>query len=268
MGGAFRIPDSCSRQATQKPLYGYPQAGRLWQEYLSRILISLGGKESQEFPSNWFFEYKDGVLILIIYVDDLSLSGLTKLHAPFWQELRARVKLDPECFIGTEGVRILGRLHCRYDGPSSTTMAFRMPEYAEQIVQTYCELTGTTPDKLRRVTTPSIAESAMTDEEISTPGQLHDSASRTLMRCLWLARLCRADISCAVTRLASRVTRWTVWEDRQTLRLVSYIHHTRGVCMNASCSWDAPPELRVYTDADFAACPYTPHSTSGIVAHI
>ena len=147
-------------------------------------------------------------------------------------------------------------------------MAFRMPEYAEQVVQTYCELAGTTPDKLRRFATPSIAESAMTDEEISTPGELHDSASRILMRCLWLARLCRADISFAVTRLASRVTRWTAWEDRQTLRLVSYIHHTRDVCMNASCSWDAPPELRVYTDADFAACPYTSRSTSGIVAHI
>ena len=89
-------------------------------------------------------------------------------------------------------------------------MAFRMPEYAEQIVQTYCELTGTTPDKLRRVTTPSIAELAMTDEEIATPGELHDSASRILTRCLWL-------ISFAVTRLASRVTRWTAWEDRQTL---------------------------------------------------
>ena len=96
-------------------------------------------------------------------------------------------------------------------------MAFRVPEYAEQIVQTYCELTGTTPDKLRRVTTPSIAELAMTDEEIATPGELHDSASRILMRCLWLARLCRADISFAVSRLASRVTRWTAWEDRQTL---------------------------------------------------
>ena len=50
----------------RKSLYGHPQAGRLWQEYLSRILISFGGKESQEFPSNWFFEYKDGVLILNI----------------------------------------------------------------------------------------------------------------------------------------------------------------------------------------------------------
>ena len=108
----------------------------------------------------------------------------------------------------------------------------------------------------------------MTDEEIATPGELHDSASRILMRCLWLARLCRADISFAVTRLASRVTRWTAWEDRQTLRLVSYIHHTRDVCMNAVCSWDAPPELRVYTDADFAACPYTSRSTSGVVVHI
>ena len=73
----------------RKSLYGHPQAGRLWQECLSRILISLGGKESQEFPSNWFFEYKDGVLILNIYVDDLSLCGLTKLHTPFWQALRS-----------------------------------------------------------------------------------------------------------------------------------------------------------------------------------
>ncbi|CAE6928711.1 GIP [Symbiodinium sp. CCMP2592] len=144
----------------------------------------------------------------------------------------------------------------------------RMPEYAEQIVQTYCEITGTTPDKLRRVNTPCIAESSMTDEDISAQGELHDSASRILMRCLWLARLCRADIAFAVTRLASRVTRWTAWEDRQVLRLVSYIHHTRDVCMNASCSWDAAPELRVYTDADFAACPYTSRSTSGIVVHI
>ena len=245
----------------RKSLYGHPQAGRLWQEYLSRILVSLGGKESQEFPSSWFFEYHDGVLILNIYVDDLSLCGLTKLHTPFWQALRARVKLDPECFIGSESVRILGRLHCRYDNPSYTTMAFKMPEYAEQIVQTYCELTGTTPDRLRQVTTPSLAESAMTDEAVATPGELHESASRILMRCLWLARLCRADISFAVTRLASRVTRWTAWEDRQTLRLVSYIHHTRDVCMHAACSWDAP-------DADFAACPYTSRSTSGIVVHI
>ena len=38
--------------------------------------------------------------------------------------------------------------------------------------------------------------------------------------------------------------------------------------MNASCSWDASPELRVYTDADFAACPYTSRSASGIVVHI
>ena len=108
----------------------------------------------------------------------------------------------------------------------------------------------------------------MTDEEIVTPGELHDSASRILIRCLWLARLCRADILSAIIRLSSRVTRWITWEDRQTLRLVSFIHHTRDICMNTSYSWDAPPELGVYTDSDFAACPYTSRSSSGIVAHI
>ena len=60
------------------------------------------------FPSNWFLEYQDGVLILNMYVDDLSFCGLEKLHTRFWQALRAKVKLDPECFIGSEGDRMLG----------------------------------------------------------------------------------------------------------------------------------------------------------------
>ena len=52
----------------RKSLYGHPQAGRLWQEYLSRILVSLHGKESSEFPSNWTFEYQNGIIILNIYM--------------------------------------------------------------------------------------------------------------------------------------------------------------------------------------------------------
>ena len=74
-------------------------------------------------------------------IDDLSLCGLEKHHAPCWRALRSKVKLDPQCFIGPGGTRILG------DGPGATTLIFNMPEYAEPIVQTCCEITGVRADQ-------------------------------------------------------------------------------------------------------------------------
>jgi len=54
-------------------------------------------------------------------------------------------------------------------------------------------------------------------------GVLHNHAAKVLMRCLWLSRLARRGLSFAVQRLASRVTRWTLREDRQMLRLPSQL---------------------------------------------
>ena len=252
----------------RKSLYGHPQAGRLWQEYLSRILVSLHGKESSEFPSNWTFEYQNGIIILNIYVDDLTLCGPSSLHSAFWSELRKRVKLDPEAFVDSKGIRILGRLHCISTVSGKTVLTMNMVEYAGQVVDSYCELTGIGIEQLKKVQTPSLPESAMTEEDIATQGQLHESASKVLMKALWLSRLCRADIAFAVGRLATRVTKWTAWEDRQILRLVSYIHHTRGVCMHSTVSGEGPAEIHVFTDSDLASCPHTAKSTSGIVVQL
>ena len=43
-------------------------------------------------------------LVLIVYVDDLTLSGPVELHAPFWHSVR----LEPEVFVqgGEEGCRV------------------------------------------------------------------------------------------------------------------------------------------------------------------
>ena len=52
------------------------------------------------------------------------------------------------------------------------------------------------------------------------------------------------------------------------LHLVSYIHYTRDLTMQALCSRDAPPEPRICADAGFAACWFTARSASDIVVHI
>ena len=226
----------------------------------------MHGKESSEFPSNWVFEYHDGIITLNIYVDDLT-CGPKSLHTAFWAELRKRVKLDPEAFVNPKE-SILGQLHCISPQGDRTVLTMNMVEYAAQVVEAYFDLTGISPDELRKVATLSLPESAMTDEDVATRGQLHESASKVLMKALWLARLCRADIAFAVGKLATRVTKWTAWEDRQIFRLVSYIHSTKDVCVHATVTGKAPAELHAFTDADFSSCPHAAKSASGIVVQI
>ena len=96
-------------------------------------------------------------------------------------------------------------------------------------------------------------------------GVLHNHAAKVLMRCLWLSRLARPDLSFAAQRLATRVTRWTLWEDRQMLRLISYVHSTADHMIQATVDPNESPELVVYTDSGFASCPHTAKSTSGVV---
>ena len=90
----------------------------------------------------------------------------------------------------------------------------------------YCEIASISPDKLRRVPSPAIPENQATDSELESEGELHSSASRVLMRALWLSRLERPDLSFIVTRLASRVSKWTKFEDRQLFRRMSYLRHS------------------------------------------
>ena len=94
-------------------LNGHPESGQRWQKHLEERLWAIGGTESPEYPSTWFFTRGGRTLVLNVYVDDLTLSGPTELHAPFWTQLRKSVKLDPEVFIqgGREACRILRRHH-------------------------------------------------------------------------------------------------------------------------------------------------------------
>ena len=186
----------------------------------------------------------------------------------FWNELKTKIKIDPPEFIDGKGTKILGRIHKIERGPKENVLTYDMKAYAKGIVEFFCEMTGTQREKLRKVTTPCLPESNMTNEELSNVGELGSFASRILMRCLWISRLARPDIAFAVQRLASRVTRWTKWEDRQMYRLVSYLHSTSEHVMKLRADPGQPPTLQVFTDSDFASWPHTAKSTSGIVYQI
>ena len=251
-----------------RSLYGHPLAGKLWQEFLSKKLRQLGGVESELYPSNWLFRRNGHTLLLNIYVDDLTLCGRSHLHVGFWQELRELVKLDPEVFISENGSLILGRTHKLVRTDSGSKMYFDMRSYAQQVVKFYCDLCGISEASLKSVPSPALPESNMTDEEAEQWGELQNDAAKALMRLLWLSRLSRPDISFIVCRLASNVSRWSKWDDRQLHRVMCYLKCTLNSCCCGSITYGETPVIHAYSDADFASCPWTAKSTSGIMLGI
>ena len=158
------------------------------------------------------------------------------------------VKIDPGHYICEKGVEVLGRVHKINRSPKVVVLAYDMRSYAKGIAEFYCELTGTAKSKLRNVSAPCLPESNMTDAEVASEGTIQPFAARIFMRCLWISKLARPDISFAVQRLASRVAR------------------SEEFVMKAAVEPDQVPELLVYTDSsDFASCPFTAKSTSGTV---
>ena len=139
-----------------------------------------------------------------------------------------------------------------------------MRSYADSIVDTYCELTGFDKSRFRSVPTPHIPGASASEEDLSQTGELGKDASRILMRLLWLSRLSRPDLAFIVTRLASRVTTWSKFEDRQLHRCVAYLNTSEDVILKGSVSHQNDIRLDVYTDADFAGCIHSVKSTSGL----
>jgi hypothetical protein len=202
-------------------------------------------------------------MLLNIYVDDLTLSGASHLHTKFWQRFSELIKIeDPQTLLPNNAVLILGRLH-ELETPQTIVMS--MVGYADQFVQLYLEITGVDPKSLRKVATPHINDSTLADALYEQPGSIKPHASKVLMKGLWLARLCRPDISFSVGRLASRITVWSRAEDIHLHRLVSYVHWTKEYQMICQAGALSETELHVYADADLASCVHTARSTSGMM---
>lgn len=59
----------------QNSLYGLKQASRAWNERFTSFLLGLGFQASQANPSLFVQHSSKGTMLLLLYVDDVILTG-------------------------------------------------------------------------------------------------------------------------------------------------------------------------------------------------
>ena len=101
-----------------------------------------------------------------------------------------------------------------------------MAGHAKKCVERYCELANKTTQQLYKVSTPCIDDDHFKEEETKSVGELSNTCSQIVLKCLYLARIGRLDILWSVNKLARSITKWTKACDKRLNRLISYIHYT------------------------------------------
>eukprot|EP00253_Pinus_taeda_P030604 PITA_30604 len=82
-----------SMEKLKKALYGLKQAPRAWYERIDSYLMKLGFTRSEADPNLYFKVKDDKPLILVLYVDDLFLTGAHPLIQKCKRELASKFEI-------------------------------------------------------------------------------------------------------------------------------------------------------------------------------
>ena len=145
-----------------------------------------------------------------------------------------------------------------------SSWSYDMEGHAKKCVERYCELANKSTQQLYKVSTPCIDDHHFKEEETKSVGELSNTCSQIVLKCLYLARIGRPDILWSVNKLARSITKWTKACDKRLNRLISYIHHTseyKQYCHVGNTAKQC--RLGLFQDSDFAGDLEDSKSTSG-----
>ena len=151
-----------------------------------------------------------------------------------------------------------------WEKPHAKTIAWSyvMEGHAKQCVERFCELANKA-EQLHKVWSPCLDDHQFKKEELESVGDFIWLCSQIVLKCLYLARIGRPDISWSVNKLVRGITKWTQACDRCLARLISYRHHTQDWQLCNVGNTAEHCRLGFLQDSDFAGNLEDSKSTSG-----
>ena len=271
-------------------LYGHPMSGKYWENHFTQRVIKAGFRKMMGWEC--LFVHDDLKLILSVYVDDFKLVGTSGNLQAGWKSLTDQgLELDPPDPLGDylgcgqfpiivspqEAQRRLEHIHPVAEeswakqppdevkkGKPVRAVRYDMFGFFQQCIDVYCEYAKTDRSKLRKATTPSVDDHAISEEDRASPGVLEQDAAKIIMKMLYGARLVRYELLWPICSIARMVSKWSRAEDKRLYRLICYLHSSLDRTLESFVG-DQPQHCHVclYTDADFAGDTQTSKSTSG-----
>ena len=148
----------------------------------------------------------------------------------------------------------------------TSAWSYDMAGHAQKCVERYCELAHKKVEQRYKVSHPCLDDQHSKQEELESVWDVSEVCSQIVLKCLYVARICRPDILWSVNKLARSVTKWTQACDRRLARLITYIHYTsdfRQYCHVGNTAQHC--RLGLFQDSDFAFDLEDSKSTSGCV---
>lgn len=242
----------------RKAIYGLKQSSKCWNEKINTFLVQYGFVRSENDYCLYSKKNKKGYIYIVIYVDDIILSGLDKeeidrCKSDLMNEFKMKDKGQIKNFLGLE---------IEYDKIEGI-MKLGQKKYAESILRRFKF------DNCKEVTTPmeqklSLLINIEKKEKIDCPNK----PIRELVGCLMYLMLgTRPDLSYSVNYLSryQDVAKEEVWTYAK--RILRYIKGTVDIGLYYKREKNAIP-LISFVDADWATDPNGRRSTSGFLIKV
>lgn len=229
-----------------KAIYGLKQAPRAWFDKFSSFLLEFGFKCNVKDPSLFVYQKKKDVIFLLLYVDDMVLTGnnndlIQQLLQALKKQFRMKDMGPLSYFLGIQA-------HF-----TPTGLFLNQEKYASDLLQAAGMLDCApmpTPLPLQLDRIPN------QDKVFDNPTYFRSLAGK-----LQYLTLTRPDIQFSVNLVCQKMHEPTVSDFNLLKRILRYLKGT--INMGVSFESDTNSQLRAYCDSDWAGCQDTRRSTGG-----
>ncbi|CAN0870467.1 Retrovirus-related Pol polyprotein from transposon TNT 1-94 [Linum grandiflorum] len=229
-----------------RSLYGLKQAPRAWFETFQSLLLTSGFQQSKNDPSLFTKTSPRGITVLLLYVDDMILSGsdtqgISEIRSILSSQFKLKELGELSYFLGLQVSR------------SSKGILVSQQKYISDL------LAMARLSDCRPCSTPmelNLKLSTAHGDPVPDP-----TLYRRLVGSLVYLTSTRPDLSYAVQVVSQFLSDPRMPHQQVVFRILRYLQGTRdhGLFFPARCEF----RLTAYADADYAGCIDTRRSTSG-----